>query len=145
MIVRINVAASNAILAEGLDHFDGASITWYTEGDGLPAQGGGDIGTSVAVATGTLPTPAFASPLDRGRAPLEPWTAFVSGGVDEETLHWARVESAAGAVIDMDAGVIASPAEFALNLPTLVVSTGDVIRAATGTGIILPMACEPES
>lgn len=132
MPVRPNAAARNLILTSGLGGFDGADIEYY---DGTqPGAGGGSVGAATLLASGTLPTPAFAAASAGARAVASNWEATGGVGITAETAAWARIETAGGAIIDLDV----SDTSGALVLDTLTVNEDDIIRVNGGTGITLP-------
>jgi hypothetical protein len=99
MAVRPNVNGSNAVLDDGLDHFNGGSLQIRT---GTQPGTGGATATGDLLATITLPTPAFGAASSRGRGPASNWSASVSAS---GTAGWARMEaSSGGAVVDLAVG-----------------------------------------
>jgi hypothetical protein len=132
MPTRPNEAARNAILTEGLDHFDGAVATLY-EGP-QPDAGGGSAGASTPIASGTLPTPAFAAASGGGRGPASNWTLEGAVGVTDEEAGWLRVEQTGGATIDFE---VSDTAPASLVLDSTTVNEGDLVRVVGGS-VFLP-------
>lgn len=131
MAVRYNEAASNGILTSGFSIFDEGAIAYY---DGTqPAEGGGSIGGSTLLASGTLPDPAFAAASDRGRGPASNWDAVGEESVDDETIGWARITGTGGAILDLAVGTTGED----INFSSVTVSEDDIVRINDGA-IILP-------
>lgn len=99
MAVRLDTTGRNKILDSGLDAFDGAGIKIYTGTQ--PATGGGSH-ADTELASGTLPTPAFAAASSGGRAPNSSWSLTVGAN---GTAGWARITAPGGGIIDMAVGL----------------------------------------
>jgi hypothetical protein len=126
MAVRPNTAARNGILDDGLAHFDGATLAIYT---GTQPSAGGGATAETQLATGTLPTPAFAAASAGGRAPASNWSASIG---TNGTAGWARLTKGS-AIIDMDVG----QGSGSLSLETVTLVDGDTV-VVTGGSISLP-------
>jgi hypothetical protein len=129
MAVRPNAAASGAILDEGLDAWDGATLEIYTGTQ--PGTGGAATGETL-LASITLPTPAFAAADGRSRSPAANWTGSVS---TSGTAGWARLTNASTEVIDLN--IVESPTEGDLQLDDVTLVEGGTV-SVTGGNITLP-------
>lgn len=128
MAVRPNEAASNAVLDEGLDHFDGGTVEIRT---GTQPSAGGGSASGTLLATITLPNPAFAAASSRGRGPASTWTDTVDAS---GTAGWARIEAASGGAI-IDVAVGEGSGDLSLDDAALV--EGGTVQV-TGGAISLP-------
>jgi hypothetical protein len=131
MPLRLNVLASNAVLDSGLNALNGATIKLY---DGTqPGTGGATITTETELASGTLPSPAFAPASSRGRGPADSWELTGGALATGQTATWARISTSGGAIVDLDVG----DTNESLVLTTTEISEFDIVRV-TGGAIFLP-------
>ena len=126
MAFRPNAAARSGIMDDGINHFNGASITIL---DGSqPAEGGGSH-SDATLASGTLPSPAFGAASSGGAGPATNWTLSISA---TGTAGWARITQGS-AHLDLDLGTSGAD----LNVDTLSLEDGGSV-SVTGGNVTLP-------
>lgn len=122
MAVRPNAAARQGIVTDGFAHFNGATITIFNGTQ--PATGGGSH-SDTTLASGTLPSPAFATGANGSRGPASAWNLTVSA---DGTAGWARITQS-GAHIDLSVGE--GSGDISLDETTL--ENGGSISIASGS------------
>ena len=126
MAFRPNAAARSGIMDDGINHFNGATITIFTGTQ--PGEGGGSH-SDTTLSSGTLPSPAFGAATAGAAGPATSWSLSISA---TGTAGWARITQGS-AILDLDVGTTGAD----LNLDTLSLEDGGSV-AVSGGSITLP-------